>query len=184
MERLERQALLLQVLERLSEQGSWCGETHLQKCVFFLQRGLHVPFDFDFVLYKHGPFSFDLRTTLGEMTGNLLLEVKQQPYPYGPSLGPGPSSQVLLSQFAAPLSRFATAIDFVAQRFAKANVVTLERLSTALFILQESPEASDDEAAKRITTIKPHISDESAREAVEEVRAILKEIQVRVSVLN
>jgi hypothetical protein len=60
MNRLQRAVVLLSLLERLKERGSWCGETHLQKSAYFLQDMLSAPLGFDFILYKHGPFAFDL----------------------------------------------------------------------------------------------------------------------------
>ncbi|MCL6557372.1 MAG: hypothetical protein K6U74_00970, partial [Firmicutes bacterium] len=61
---LKRKALLLSLVKAMESQGSWCGETHIQKCSYFLQAMLGVPLGFEFILYKHGPFSFDLRDEL------------------------------------------------------------------------------------------------------------------------
>ena len=67
MTRLEKVAVLLKLLEKLRENGSWCGETHLQKATYMCQQLLSLPTGFDYVLYKHGPFSFDLRGELGAL---------------------------------------------------------------------------------------------------------------------
>jgi hypothetical protein len=63
MNRLSQDAVLVGLARRLYEQGSWTGETHIQKAAYLLHELLAVPFDFAFILYKHGPFSFDLRVT-------------------------------------------------------------------------------------------------------------------------
>ena len=60
MDRLRRAALLTRLIQRLRDRGSWCGETHLQKASLLLQDLTGVPLGFDYILYKHGPFSFDL----------------------------------------------------------------------------------------------------------------------------
>ena len=60
MERLQRAAVLLSLIEQLKDRGSWCGDTHIQKTTYFLQELLKVPLGFEFILYKHGPYSFDL----------------------------------------------------------------------------------------------------------------------------
>jgi hypothetical protein len=57
MEDNTRQVVLLSLLETMGARGSWCGETHVQKCTYFLQEALDVPLGLSFVLYKHGPFS-------------------------------------------------------------------------------------------------------------------------------
>ena len=61
MERLQRAAILTELMDRLRADGSWCGETHVQKATYFLQEVLGVQTGFEYILYKHGPYSFDLR---------------------------------------------------------------------------------------------------------------------------
>ena len=55
MERLERAALLLRLVDRLREKGSPCGLTHVQKATYFVQDLMDVPLGFRFVLYKIWP---------------------------------------------------------------------------------------------------------------------------------
>ena len=61
MDRIKNVAILLQLIGSLKKYGSWGGETHVQKATYSLQQLKSVPLNFHFVLYKHGPFSFDLR---------------------------------------------------------------------------------------------------------------------------
>ena len=72
MESIKRQVILLSLIESMKDNGSWCGETHIQKSMYFLQTMFLVPTDFEYILYKHGPFSFELRDSLGDMRGNML----------------------------------------------------------------------------------------------------------------
>jgi hypothetical protein len=83
------------------------GETHMQKATFFLQELIKVPLGFEFLLYKHGPFSFDLRDELTFMRAQGFLRLEPQ-YPYGPTLVGGEVSclsahfsQLLTSIFSA-----------------------------------------------------------------------------------
>lgn len=87
MERLAREAVLLSLVEKLRQAGSWCGETHVQKATYFLQEVAGVPLGFPFILYKHGPFSFDLRDELTAMRADGFLTLEPRD-PYGASLGP------------------------------------------------------------------------------------------------
>ena len=57
----------------------WSGETHLQKATYLACWLVDIPFDFDFILYKHGPFSFELRDELGSMRADRLLDREPQP---------------------------------------------------------------------------------------------------------
>lgn len=52
MERLSyssRCALVIDLVKRLREQGSWCGETHLQKAMYILQDIAKANFGYKFV---------------------------------------------------------------------------------------------------------------------------------------
>ena len=35
MRQRQRIAVILQLMEKMWNQGSWCGETHIQECIFF-----------------------------------------------------------------------------------------------------------------------------------------------------
>ena len=74
MNRLAQQAILSGLATRLGSRGSWVGETHLQKAAYLLSQLRGVDFDFDFILYKHGPFSFELRDELALMTPRAYLK--------------------------------------------------------------------------------------------------------------
>jgi hypothetical protein len=62
MERLSysvRCALAVELAKQLRAEGSWCGETHLQKATFIIQDMTKANLGYKFVLYKHGPYSFE-----------------------------------------------------------------------------------------------------------------------------
>ncbi len=48
-------AIVLYTMQSLKGEGSWCGETHVQKTLFLCQKLMGVPSNFKFILYKHGP---------------------------------------------------------------------------------------------------------------------------------
>jgi hypothetical protein len=175
MEKIQHQATLLSLLEELSLRGSWCGETHIQKCAYFLQEGLGVPLGMNFVLYKHGPFSFGLREVLGELRGDYLIDVKPQPYPYGPSLVVTDAGRVFMRRCNESIKRYAWQTRFIADKLGRRPVVELERLGTALFVRQTEPRLDAQARADRMMQLKPHIKPLDARDAVEEVERLLKE---------
>lgn len=173
MELAERRILVSALVKKMRKKDSWAGETHIQKCVLFLQDMTNVPFGYEFVLYKHGPYSFDLRNELTEMRSRLYLEVEPRTG-YGPSFTLGPRGNIA----AGRPHDHRDAIDFVCDEISTKGVRSLERISTAFFI-QSEPENSgrdDDEIAKLITELKPHISLKEARLAVNEVTEIEKKL--------
>ena len=76
MESQQREVLVLDFVRRLRDAGSWCGETHIQKSTYFLQEFMGVPLRFNYIFYKHGPFSFDLKDQLTALRGNELVELR------------------------------------------------------------------------------------------------------------
>jgi hypothetical protein len=176
MERLERASVLLALVEALRSRGNQAGPTHLQKSVYCLQELLGVPLGLRFILYKHGPFSFDLRRDVGGMFADSILTWELQPYPYGPSLKPGPLSGLLKRQFPAPAKRFADQIAFVAEKLAPKRVVELERLGTALYVTLQGKVEGEQRAA-RICELNPHISPAEAAAALAEVDTIREQAE-------
>jgi hypothetical protein len=173
MNRLHKAAVLTELADQLHRHGSWCGETHLQKATYFLQELQRVPLEFGFILYTHGPFSFDLRDELTALQADGLLEVRPQPYPYGPSLLPTASSLPFRERYPVTLKPYRPCLDFVARTFAGRGVSALERLATAWYVSQESPRpATVDERSRRLHELKPHVSLTEAKEAVQEVDQI------------
>ena len=71
MNKEQERTVMLSLIRSLRENGSWCGETHIQKAAYFLKTVTAVPLKFEFILYKHGPFSFDLRDHLGNLIDGL-----------------------------------------------------------------------------------------------------------------
>ena len=170
MNRLRNDAILVSLIEKLREYGSWCGETHVQKATYFLQEMLSVPLDFDFILYKHGPFSFDLRHELAAMRADRFVVLQPTPPPYGPSIVPDKGARFLKTRFPKTIARHNAEIKFVARKFADRDVCQLERLATSLYVsVKLGPEAPLDARAVRVHTLKPHITVSKARESVSAV---------------
>lgn len=172
MERLHREAVLLRFIEELDNHGSWCGETHIQKATYFLEELLGVPLGYDFILYKHGPYSFDLSDDLSDMRGKLFLKVLPQP-PYGPKLLPGENGHSLSSQFPEISKRYATQLRFIASHLGKKKVVELEQLGTTLYVTTESPKLSSEKRAEKVVNLKPHIRIKEALRAMQEVDSLI-----------
>src|SRR6266849_277587 len=78
-------SIVLYVMKALKANGSWCGETHVQKTLFLCQELFGVPSNFKFILYKHGPYSFQLSEHLQGLIADEFIHVRSRP-PYGPSL--------------------------------------------------------------------------------------------------
>ena len=175
MKRLQRDAVLLSLVDKLKAKGSWCGETHIQKATYFIQELFEIPLGFEFILYKHGPFSFDLSDELTAMRADMLLRLQPQLRPYGPSLVPMEGSKLIKEHFPSTLKKYNSHIKFVADQFGDKGVAELERMATALFVIKKFESEEDIESrATLITKLKPHVKIDEARDAVIKVDNIIK----------
>jgi uncharacterized protein YwgA len=175
MDRLRRAALLTQLIERLRRRGSWCGETHVQKATLFLQDLTRIPMGFDFILYKHGPFSFDLRDELTSLRADGLIKLEPQ-WPYGPRIMTTDRSKYIQGLYSKTLEKYNDSISFIAEKLGAKGVADLERLATALYVTQRAgTDASIDKRAAKLTALKPHITRDDAVAAAMEVDCIIEE---------
>ena len=171
MNRMKRSALLTRLVQRLREAGSWGGETHVQKATFFLQDLMKVPLDFDFILYKHGPYSFDLHDEIAALRGDGLLTFELHNR-YSPHLQPTNLCAHIQDRFPKTLARYDSRITLVAETFGDKGVVQLELLGTALYVtLEYGP--TEPCRATRMTMLKPHIQPPQASKAIAEVDRII-----------
>ena len=175
MDRVKRAALLTYLVQKLREHGSWCGETHIQKAAYFLQTLLHVPLELQFVLYKHGPFSFDLRDDLTSFRADELLELELQ-YPYGPRLSVTGQGRYIQRIRSVTLATYKDRIDFVAKRLGDKDVRALERLATALFVTHNfDAGAALADRSRELTRLKPHIPPADATDSMKKIDRLIRE---------
>ena len=173
MQRLKRAAVLTRLIERLADQGSWCGETHLQKAVYLLQHLGRVPIGFAFILYRYGPFSFELRDELTSMRADTIIELKSVA-PYGPQIKVAKMGMKIQKLYPVTLKMYDEKIEFFAKNLGSMDAVDLERIGTAFFVHQRLGDSSKaDDRIAEIVRLKPHIRSDHARSAANEVSHLI-----------
>lgn len=176
MNRLAQDAVLISLARRLRERGSWAGETHMQKAVYLVRELLEVPLDFTFILYKHGPFSFELRDELGTMQSDQLIAREAQPPPYGPRLTTTLRGEELEKRFPRTMQKYGPRLDWITNQLSNSRVIELERLATAMWVTRQLGEdASVQARAEAVNELKPHVSVEVAAKAVQKIDALRSE---------
>lgn len=175
MRRLQKAAILTELMDQLKASGSWCGETHVQKATYFLQEVLGVETGFEYILYKHGPYSFDLAEELTSLRADFLMEFNHRSPGYGPTLVATETSKELRSRFPKTVSTHTPKVKFIADTFGTKGVADLEKMATALWVTRELPEASENKRARRINELKPHVSVADALAAVKEFDEIAEQ---------
>lgn len=168
MNELQRSAILLSLIENLKTRGSWCGETHIQKATYLLQELMEVPLGFNFILYKYGPYSFDLSEHIVSMRADSLIRLISN-YPYGPTLAPGELVEQVKGRCLKTLGKFEAQVAFAANQLGEKRVADLEALSTALYIYLNESETSPEGRIERLKKIKPHIDTDLATSATKDL---------------
>jgi hypothetical protein len=167
----EQDAIVLYTMQSLKSEGSWTGETHVQKALYLCQELMSVPSNFKFVLYKHGPYSFELSAHLQGLITDDLVCIQTRP-PYGPSLGVSDDGRSI----AARLDRNAEIskrIVFMSKRLGGKGVAELEKLATAVYVDRRyGAQTAIEKRVEILTSIKPHVSAEAARDAFAEAESL------------
>ena len=169
MERLSyscRCALVVDLAKRLRLRGSWCGETHLQKALFILQDLSKSNFGYKFVIYKHGPYSFELNSELTAMRAANILEFQFPKEGYGPSIAPTSFGERIYNTNEQNIREYFPTIIFLSDWFAASDVRYLEKIATAYYVTKNNPRVPAVERAIKLHALKPHIDIQAAEEAV------------------
>ena len=176
MDKLKRFAIVLSVIENLHRFESWSGETHIQKTVYFLEKTFPEVIDYyPFILYKYGPFSFELRDDLGIMSAEKFIKITPR-FPYGLRIFPGEISGEIKKLFPKTLAKNDNKIKFITKKLADKKVSDLEAAATALYVSVEvMAGASKEKRVEKLCQLKPHILFEQADEVIDEVDKILQE---------
>jgi len=174
MDNLIRWSILLELISELKKEGSWCGETHIQKSTFFLEEMLNVPLELEFIIYKYGPYSFELSDDLTALRAYQYLFLVPQD-PYGVTYSLKDEENKLKKFYEREIQKYSSQISFAATLFGKKTVVELEKLATAFFINKKEEIKEINLIAKRLHEIKPHVSFQDAENAAKEIIEI-KEI--------
>lgn len=160
------------VARTLRERGSWTGETHIQKAAYISKIRRSIPFESEFVLYKHGPFSFDMNKSIVHMLSRGLLRSESN-RGYGPSISVNSSLwnalNIRLGNF---YEQFQSDIYAICDLLARKNVAELERVATAVYVSVNFPLLSWEDRAVTISKLKPHIDRDAAVAALREAESI------------
>ncbi len=112
----------------------------------------------------------DLRSELTALRVGFLLGIETR-YPYGPSFKLEPMGQRFVAQRGL-VSKYVDRLRFIAQQLSTKDVLSLERVSTAFFMRHTNPGLSEDQVAREITKVKPHIPYNESLDALKAVAQI------------
>ncbi len=152
----KKHAFILEVINGLKTGGSWTGKTHVQKTMFLVSEATPIQVPFEFVLYKHGPYSFDIENELEQMKSYNAIVV-QPVSGYGVELKPSENA-ALIDQLSLLSPTEKEDVAKICRFVGNKGVIELERLATAVWIRNHEHVKDHHEVARRINALKPHIS--------------------------
>jgi hypothetical protein len=160
--------LVGRVVEILNEMDSWCGETHIQKTAYVAKVIERVPFESKFILYKHGPYSFDMNVVLNHMRSQNILVVTPQGT-YGSSYRLNEGLWAALGRAAGRrFDAYDQQLRFVCTQFARRKVAELERIATAIYVRLNFGLLNPQQQIAKLSELKPHIGVSEAQLAFSE----------------
>jgi hypothetical protein len=153
MSELNGYSIVLRAVRGLNAAKSWTGKTHVIKSLYIASTKVDLPFEF--VLFKHGPYSFDANDAIESMSAVGFLSLIATP-PYGVQLKPG-RFEGLLGNDVEP-STIAT-VDRAIELVGSAGVQELEAFATSIWVAEKSGFSGDDDWLKAVKELKPHLAD-------------------------
>ncbi len=165
-------AVVFKTIELLRAKNNWAGETSIHKSIYILQQLMNVPVGFTFTLYLHGPFSFDLREELSSCIAYNYLCLEYVSPIYGPRYLLNDISDKYIETHSGNIMGYLEKIVRVSEIVSDKGIGSLEKLATALYVIKElnCPPAN---AALKLHELKPHISLDEARKAVDKMQELI-----------
>ncbi len=165
---IEKNGLVVTLIDQLHANGSWCDEAHVQKAAYFVEELCKVPLGFGFRLYKQSPFSFALQERLTGLRADGFLTLEITGLGGGPMIRATEDKDALLSRSQKVLDTHKKAIEFVASRLGAKPALDLACLATALMISRERG-GDVDSRSKALVVLKPHMQLSAAVHTVETI---------------
>lgn len=171
MDRLSKAVLITELLDRMRDNGSLATALHMQKGMYFLQEMREVPLGYDFVVYRYGSFSFELKDELLQLRGEGILEWVFHSPKYSPGLASTQFSKELRNELPKFLARHDDSLTFVAENIGPMKGKQLEQVSTAFYFFTKGVER-DEKVAREVCKVKTHIPPDEALESARHIRKV------------
>lgn len=164
MSDLNGYAIVLRAVRGLNAANSWTGKTHVIKSLYIASTKADLPFEF--VLFKHGPYSFDANDAIESMSAVGFLSLTATP-PYGVQLKPG-RFEGLLDEDLNPST--VSIVDRAIELVGTAGVQELEAFATSIWVAERDGFDGDDAWLKAVKKLKPHLADKLITDAISKAK--------------
>ncbi|MFY9140685.1 MAG: hypothetical protein WAO30_08005, partial [Thermacetogeniaceae bacterium] len=170
-EKWDQYGLIAELTHKLQRISPQFGKTVLQKLVYILQEIYQVPCGYDFILYNYGPYSEVLADDL-----NFLASMDGVKIDWSRGLGYEIKVTGKTEHFRDRgkefLTRYASQIDELVEKFGGLNAKELELRSTIIYVAKEEP-LEEKDLLNHVKEIKPYFSVAVIDNAYKELKPLL-----------
>ena len=152
------------------------GRTALMKFAYLLQTVRGVPLGYRFELYNYGPYDSTVLSDLSQAATLKAIKSETVYYPSGYGYEYTTNEKgysALCKKVADDLAKHDDDIEWVLKEFGSDSASRLELISTIIFAEREMrrkhQDRSKEELCRRVKRIKPHFTDETIAETVDEL---------------
>ena len=167
MSEMNGYAIVLRAVRGLNAAKSWTGKTHVIKSLYIASTKADLPFEF--VLFKHGPYSFDANDAIESMSAIGVLEMMATP-PYGVRLKPGRTATSVRTEIEPQI---VDAIDSAIRLVGESDVKALEAIATSVWVHEKKHVNSENEWQQEVQNLKPHLDKDLIADAIKRARTFL-----------
>ena len=134
-----------------------------------------VPFEWRFINYNSGPYSFDLAYLIGEINGYRLIELVPQ-WEFRTKIKVTGDDKEFYEDVNELCYKCGKQIEFVTNEAGSKNLGELERLATGLYVTLDKKVENKtvEKGSQRLSQLKPHIELGDARVVMSEVGSIIE----------
>jgi uncharacterized protein YwgA len=162
--------LVLEMIAQSNHVGGWCGDSYIQKVSYIAKAVLNMPLSVPFVLYKRGPYSFELKSLLLEMRASRLVMLVPDGH-YGPSFVI--IDNILTQRLRTNVSQYSASVARLVKDLSRKSIADLEAFSTAI-MFWGSQQNNPDKYVDELNRLLPSLSRSDAAATVEEAHEFLK----------
>jgi len=165
-------ALILAVIEDFHANGKAVYKHQIQKVLYLLSIQGEVNVPFDFVLYRRGPYSFEVDAEIEQMLSYAAI-TRAASGAYGTTFIPGRNAAFVHEHARAFTPAEQHAIHRICQFAAEQTPLELDRVSAAGWLRAREQLRDDQGIASRLRSLKSHVSNDEANTAAQSLARLL-----------
>jgi len=167
--------ILVALVKNINDKGLSLGKIQFQKLVFFLKR-FGVPFKVRYSIYRYGPYSEEVTSSLNALDSLDILDVSLDDTRLGYNISLDEYAPAVLEHYSEAISEQMEKINFVVDNFAIETARSLEAEATLLFadivLKEDGSDISDEAVRSAVKGLKPKFTDEELEEKQNKLKSL------------